>query len=106
MEQKQERIVAAIGELNPEDKAHFTKNGFPSSSVLTEMVGETVSAAERDACWKLFEESDPEKFKAMQAVLNPKKDDQESATKTEEKVVATVTGQDALKHLRAKGVKI
>lgn len=53
---KLERLIAAIGELNINDAAHFTGDGKPSANVLKEKIGEAVTAAERDEAWNEFQE--------------------------------------------------
>lgn len=41
-------IRAAIGKLNPDDKAHWTSKGLPDAKVLSEHVGFNVSAKQRN----------------------------------------------------------
>lgn len=48
-------VVGAIGELNPNDDAHFTKGGKPSANALTELVGFDVSSQLRDAAWERYQ---------------------------------------------------
>lgn len=50
---RQERLVEAIGELEPGDDAHWTKSGLPEVRALQAATGlEGVSASERDAAWE------------------------------------------------------
>lgn len=52
-EQRKERILDAIIEMtNTGDITKFTAGGVPKADILSEMVGFTVPAAERDAIFK------------------------------------------------------
>lgn len=59
-EEKQEKLIAVIGELDPTDSAHFNGDGKPSANVLKEKISEAVSAEERDAAWTEFQEREAE----------------------------------------------
>ncbi|MDP1628854.1 hypothetical protein [Parvibaculum sp.] len=48
-------VLNAIHGLDRRDNAHFTKAGKPDSGVLSERLGRTVSAAERDDAWAAYE---------------------------------------------------
>ncbi|NOQ51722.1 MAG: hypothetical protein GQ578_05855 [Desulfuromonadaceae bacterium] len=52
---KIQKLVAAIGKLDPNDPAHFTADDKPSANVLKELLGEQVSAAERDEAWQIYQ---------------------------------------------------
>ncbi|WP_412522361.1 HI1506-related protein [Shewanella algae] len=41
----------AIAKLNPDDKAHFTGAGKPQCDALSELMGKSVTASERDGLW-------------------------------------------------------
>ncbi len=47
-------FAEAILELEPDNKDHFTGDGKPQCDVLSKMMGEPVSASERDALWSAF----------------------------------------------------
>jgi len=49
--ERQAAIVAAIEKLNVDNPDVWLRDGRPNASSLTEIVGWTVSAAERDAAW-------------------------------------------------------
>lgn len=49
-------IVEAIGELDQANPMHFTKGGMPNVFALSELVGEEVTASDRDAAYVLFVE--------------------------------------------------
>jgi len=51
-----EQIKAAIATLEEGNEKHWTKDGKPDASVLTEKVGSKVSAKERDAVWAEMQE--------------------------------------------------
>lgn len=48
---REQAIRDAIGGLDKNDTAHWTKSGAPDATVLTEKLGWAVSAKERDAVW-------------------------------------------------------
>ena len=50
------RIIAAIGELDPDNPEHFTKGGKPEVKALEAILGFDITAAERDAAWAAFQE--------------------------------------------------
>jgi len=56
MTEKIQRLIDAIDRLDRNDPAHFTGSGVPSANVLKELIGESVSAAERDEAWALYQE--------------------------------------------------
>lgn len=56
-------IAAAIGKMNLKDQEQVTAAGVPSTSALANMLGYSVSAEERDAGWKRFQEQNPSLFK-------------------------------------------
>lgn len=41
----------AIAQLTPNDKAHFTAGGKPQCDALSQLMGNAVTAGERDALW-------------------------------------------------------
>ncbi|SDH92311.1 hypothetical protein [Roseospirillum parvum] len=45
-------LLAAIGQLEPGNPDHWTKDGRPDARALAAVVGREVSAAERDAVWE------------------------------------------------------
>lgn len=47
-------FAEAILELSPDNKEHFTGDGKPQCDVLSKLMGEPVSASERDALWSAF----------------------------------------------------
>lgn len=50
------QIVHAIGQLDPANKAHFTKGNKPEITALEALLGKAPTAAERDEAWKVFQE--------------------------------------------------
>ena len=52
---KLDKIVALIGELDLQDQNVMTKSNKPDAGVLSEMLGENVSAQERDVAWQEFQ---------------------------------------------------
>lgn len=46
-----DRIIAAIGKLDPENAAHFTKGGKPEVKALADLLGVEITAQQRDAAW-------------------------------------------------------
>lgn len=65
MSDKQEKLIAAIGTLDKNDAAHFTADGKPSANVLKEILGEAVSAEERDLAWEEYQEREAEDSAAV-----------------------------------------
>lgn len=110
MLEKIAKLVALIKGLNPKDEAHFTKSKLPDSRVLAEKLGDSVSAVERDEAFAAFKEQDPDAAAAMQAVLDGADQKEKPAEKAEKVEVdpaqEVVTGQDALKVMRKRGVKV
>ncbi len=49
-----EDIIAAIGELDPDNKVHWTRDGRPSVQVLAKNIGRAVSAVDRDIAFTLY----------------------------------------------------
>lgn len=49
-------IIAAIGQVNPEDETLWTKESGPTTKALEAVLGTAVTAADRDAAWALFSE--------------------------------------------------
>lgn len=49
-------LVGAIEKLDTENEDHFTESGIPEVAALKELVGGKVTAAERDAAWKAYNE--------------------------------------------------
>jgi len=47
-------LIEAIKRLNPDEKKHFTSAGKPQTDILSELMGRSVSAAERDEAWTEF----------------------------------------------------
>ena len=85
------QIVEAIGEIDLTNKNHTIASGAPSVDVLSGLIGEEVNAEERDQAWDIFQQQTKGQTKDV----------------VDEKIEQpAVTGQDALKHLRSKGVKI
>ena len=109
MSEKLQQLIKLIAGLDPKDPALFTKSNLPDSRVLTEKLGEAVSAAERDEAFAAFKEQHPKEYAAMAAVLDPPAEEAETPAEKKsqtEKTGGMVTGQDALKHLRKKGVTV
>lgn len=53
---RQAAIIAAIGLLDPESPELWLQDGRPSASAIaTQLGGETVAAAERDAAWEAIQ---------------------------------------------------
>lgn len=50
------RIAAVIAELDPSDESHFTRGGKPDAGVISERLGERVSAADRDRVWQSMQQ--------------------------------------------------
>ncbi|MGF7175850.1 hypothetical protein [Azospirillum doebereinerae] len=46
-----DRILAAIGKLDPENPAHFTKAGKPEVKALSDLLGVEITAKQRDDAW-------------------------------------------------------
>jgi len=46
-----DRIIAAIGRLDPQDAAHFTKAGKPEVKALSDLLGVEITAKQRDDAW-------------------------------------------------------
>lgn len=44
----------AVAKLEPDNKAHFTSGGKPQLEPLGELMGKSLSAAERDAEWQAY----------------------------------------------------
>jgi len=53
---KIELIVKAISTLPIDDQSSWTSSGKPQAAVLSEILGENVSAGERDEAWQLYQE--------------------------------------------------
>lgn len=49
------RIVEAIGQLDPDNTEHWTNGNAPQIHALKEVLGEVVSATERDAAWETYQ---------------------------------------------------
>lgn len=49
------RIIEAIGQLDPDNAEHWTNGNEPQIHVLKELLGQRVTAAERDAAWKTYQ---------------------------------------------------
>lgn len=47
-------FAEAVIQLEPGNKEHFTGDGKPQCDVLSKLMGEPVSASERDALWSAF----------------------------------------------------
>lgn len=47
-----DEIVAAIGQLNPENPDHWTKAGKPDVAALEAILDRDISADDRDAAWQ------------------------------------------------------
>lgn len=56
-------IVAAIAKLDPEDKTLWTSDGRPQVSALTAVVGEDVSAKDRNIAWGEYQDQQDKKQK-------------------------------------------
>lgn len=100
-------LIALILTLDPTDVAHFTKGHLPDSRVLGEKLGEQVTAAERDEAFSAFAEQYPAEAAILADALSQQAEDEpaaEPAKKADESTM--ITGQDALKALRAKGHKV
>ena len=52
-----DQLVAAISSLDRDDEQLWTKSGAPATGALEEVLGSAVSAADRDAAWKAYQES-------------------------------------------------
>lgn len=48
------RVTEAIERLDPQNTAHWNRNGAPQCEALSEVLGQPVSAALRDAAWELI----------------------------------------------------
>ena len=48
-------VVAAIGELDPDDAGSWTKSGKPELKALEALLGADLTAAERDEAWAAFQ---------------------------------------------------
>lgn len=51
---KVEKVVEAIGLLDPQKADHYTEAGVPECRALADLVEDPVSAAERDAAFDLY----------------------------------------------------
>lgn len=51
-DKRQADIIAAIGQLNPDNPKHFRTDGMPAVGALEKALGFQISAAERDKAWK------------------------------------------------------
>jgi hypothetical protein len=49
-------IVRAIAALDTQDSTLWTGSGLPQVAALSEILGEDVSAAERSAAWKMYQQ--------------------------------------------------
>lgn len=49
---KADALVAAIGQLDPENHDHWTKAGKPDVAALEAILGRDISADDRDAAWQ------------------------------------------------------
>ena len=47
-------LMTAIATLDPQDPAHWNKDGRPDANVLSELTGRRVIGEERDAAWEAF----------------------------------------------------
>jgi len=65
MDEKQERLIAIIGELDVNNAAHFTGSGKPTTDILKEKLEDVVSAEERDQAWNEFQEQAAEESSAV-----------------------------------------
>ncbi len=52
-----EDIVKAIGNLSIDDKESWTNDGAPQVKALGDILSQTISAKDRDAAWKVYQES-------------------------------------------------
>lgn len=91
MSEKMQRLVAAIGDVDLANEDHTIASGAPTVEVLAGLIGEDATAVERDEAWKRH-------LANLEAA--------EKATVEKDKNTPAVTGQDALKALRNKGMKI
>lgn len=48
-------IVQAIGLLNPDEDGQFTQGGKPEVKALEELLGQDISAAQRDEAWTKYQ---------------------------------------------------
>ncbi len=58
MSDKEIKIIETINSFDPNDEARWTKSGKPDATVLTEALGTTVTAKERDAAWAKIQEAE------------------------------------------------
>lgn len=56
----QEQIVAAIKQLDKDNNELWTNGNKPKTGALEELLGQPVSAAERDAAWDVVTSEQPE----------------------------------------------
>ncbi|SDH91887.1 HI1506-related protein [Roseospirillum parvum] len=54
-------LLAAIGQLEPGNPDHWTKDGRPDARALAAVVRREVSAAERDAAWEAHQAAQGER---------------------------------------------
>lgn len=105
MPNKIQKLIDLIAKLDPSVKGNFTKSNKPDCSVLAELLGDSVSGAERDEAFAAFTAQYPQEAELMLATL-------EAATAeptlepTKAEPGEIITGQDALKFLREKGHKV
>lgn len=52
---EQQALLAAMAQLEPDNPDHFTTTGKPQVDVLGALLGEPISAAERDAAWEQYQ---------------------------------------------------
>lgn len=50
------KLIEAIGQLDPENSEHYTGKGVPQLDALAELVGQKVTAAQRDEAFAAFSE--------------------------------------------------
>lgn len=50
-----EDIMEAIGRLGKENPAHFTRDGKPMVPAIVDVLGENITAAQRDEAWELIQ---------------------------------------------------
>ncbi len=63
-----EKLVEAIGLLEPGNEEHFTKGGVPSVEALEAVAGVSeVTAAERDEAWEAYQAANPSDDKSEDA---------------------------------------
>lgn len=55
---KRDRLVEAIGKLPEEEDSLWTDDGKPKTGSIERLVGQRVSAAERDEAWEVFQENE------------------------------------------------